>query len=181
MFIKILNNQIEKYPYTPSDLFTEFSDTSFPADLTSADISSFGVYNVVPADRPIVDYTQVVEEVMPVLNNGRWTQVWNIRTATPEEQSAAVAKIVQERVDAVQSHLDQVAQTRNYSSILSACSYASGTHPKYSAEGKACLEWREAVWDTCYQILNEVQAGTRPVPTNEEVIAELPQLIWPVL
>lgn len=179
MFIKILNNQIEKYPYTATDLYQDFPDTSFPSELESADLSDLGVYKVALVERPTVDYTQVVEENNPDLQGGIWTQTWSVRQATSSEQAANMAAIVQQFTEAIQYHLDSTAQTRNYSNIISACSYAAGTHPKYSAEGKACLVWRESVWDVCYQILNDVQAGNRPMPTIEQVISELPVITWP--
>lgn len=179
IFVKIKDNVVNKYPYTSADLFAEFPNTSFPSDLELADLSSFGVFKVIKVDKPVVNYTDVVEEGIPVFDDGNWIQVWNTRLATPAEQSAAMTKIVKEFTDAVQLYLDSVAQTRNYSNIISACSYAAGTHPKYSAEGKACLKWRENVWDACYQILNDVQTGNRPMPTIEQVISELPVITWP--
>ncbi len=179
MFVKIQNDQIEKYPYTATDLFNDFPDTSFPSDLASADLTVFGVHKVTLTTKPIVDYTQIVEEQNPELNNGTWTQVWSVRAATAEEQSAAMTVITRQYTDAIQEYLDQTAQTRNYATILSACSYAAGNHPKYSAEGQACLVWREAVWDKCYEILNDVQTGVRPPPTLQQVISELPTIVWP--
>lgn len=180
MFIKISNNQIEKYPYTATDLYHDFPNTSFPSDLNNADLSDIGVYKVAFVNRPTVNYTQMVEESDPVLQNGVWTQVWSVRQATSSEQAANMAVIVQQFTEAIQHHLDITAQTKNYASIISACSYAAGTHPKYSAEGKACLMWREAVWDKGYQILNDVQNGIRPMPTIEQVINELPLINWPL-
>lgn len=76
---------------------------------------------------------------------------------------------------AVQAHLDATARARGYDSILSACSYAASANP-YQAEGAAFLAWRGAVWQTCYQVLAEVESGTRPVPTEAELIAGLPAL-----
>lgn len=179
MFVKINNNQVIKYPYSANDLYAEYPNTSFPLSLDTADLSDFGVYKVTPTQKPNVDYTQVVEEQSPELIDGVWTQVWFVRSATAEEQTAAMAVITRQYTDAIQEYLDVTAQTRNYATILSACSYAAGNHPKYSAEGQACLEWREAVWDKCYEILNDVQTGVRPPPTLQQVIAELPPMVWP--
>lgn len=79
---------------------------------------------------------------------------------------------------AVQAHMDTIAQTRNYDNIHTACSYANSTDEIFSAEGQACLAWRDAVWRKCYDILAEVKAGTRGIPTVEELIAELPIIEW---
>lgn len=81
-------------------------------------------------------------------------------------------------VRAVQIHLDATARSRGYDSILSACSYAGAPNP-YRAEGEAYLAWRGAVWAHGYQVLRDVQANSRPVPTAAELIAELPALVLP--
>lgn len=78
----------------------------------------------------------------------------------------------------VQSYMDEKAQERGYDNIHTACSYANSTDEVFRAEGQACLAWRDAVWRKCYGILDEVTAGTRPVPTDAEVVAELPVLEW---
>ncbi len=83
-----------------------------------------------------------------------------------------------ELTDAVQDYMDKTAKTRNYDNIFTACSYANSTDPKFKAEGEACVAWRDAVWNTCYSILAEVQAGQRHIPTVDELLAELPQLEW---
>jgi hypothetical protein len=91
---------------------------------------------------------------------------------TPEQIQA-------EMVATVQKHLDDTAKTRGYDGILSLASYASSTHPPFSAEGQAGLDWRDAVWGYCYQVLADVQAQTRTIPTAAELIAELPVMVWP--
>ena len=91
---------------------------------------------------------------------------------TPEEQQAAFTA-------AIQAHLDTFARTRNYDGILSAATYATSTMPKFQAEGQYAVEARDATWAKAYAILGEVMSGVRPMPTLEEVIAELPALSWP--
>ena len=80
--------------------------------------------------------------------------------------------------DGVQAYMDTTAQTRGYDNIHTACSYVNSTDEVFKAEGTACLAWRDSVWRKCYTILNEVKTGKRAVPTLEEVIAELPVLVW---
>lgn len=82
-------------------------------------------------------------------------------------------------VATVQDHLDSVARERGYDGILSLASYATSTHPPFAAEGQAGLNWRDAVWGYCYQVLADVQSGTRTIPTAEALIAELPVMVWP--
>lgn len=81
--------------------------------------------------------------------------------------------------DTIQGHLDAFARTRNYDGILSAATYATSTVDRFLAEGQYAVEARDAVWAKGYEILAEVAGGARPLPTVEEVIAELPGLAWP--
>ena len=80
--------------------------------------------------------------------------------------------------DGVQAYMDTKAQERGYDNIHTACSYVNSTDEVFKAEGTACLAWRDQVWRKCYDILAEVKTGKRAVPTLEEVIAELPVLVW---
>ena len=75
-------------------------------------------------------------------------------------------------IEAVQNMLDNAAKAKNYDSILSACSYAAYPNP-FQAEGQEFVAWRGAVWAKCYEILGEVEAGTRPAPTVPELLAEI--------
>ena len=79
---------------------------------------------------------------------------------------------------AAQAYLDDFARTKTYDGILSACTYATSTSQRLREEGKLCVELRDAVWETAFTILNDVQAGKRPIPTIEQFIAELPKLTW---
>jgi len=79
---------------------------------------------------------------------------------------------------AVQAHLDATARARSYDSALSCVSYIDSTVAQYRAEAATMRDWRDAVWLRCYELLAEVQAGTRPVPTESELIALLPVIQW---
>jgi hypothetical protein len=79
----------------------------------------------------------------------------------------------------VQQHLDTFARTRDYDGILSAATYATSAVPKFKTEGQYAVEARDATWAKCYEVLDAVQSGQRPMPTLEELIAELPVLTWP--
>ena len=74
---------------------------------------------------------------------------------------------------AIQSHLDAQAQSKGYDNITTACSYAAAPNP-FQAEAVSFVSWRGNVWAYCYQELAKVQAGTRAMPTVEQIISELP-------
>ena len=94
---------------------------------------------------------------------------------------AAQQKQLAERiVGDTQFRLDEFARTRNYDSILSACTYATSNVPKFRAEGQHCVNVRDSTWATLYTFLAEVQAGTQPMPTGfADVEPLLPVLAWP--
>jgi hypothetical protein len=92
---------------------------------------------------------------------------------TPEEIQAAFTAQIQAR-------LDDFAQTRNYDSILSACTYATSTVQKFAAEGQYCVEARDATWAAAYAILDAVLAGDRPMPESiADIEDDIPALAWP--
>lgn len=98
---------------------------------------------------------------------------------TDESPPQTEAEIIASLTAAVQEHLDSTAQQRNYDGILSLCSYATSLDPVFHAEGQACVEWRDACWRTSYQMMADVKAGLRPIPTTVELVAELPTMVWP--
>lgn len=87
--------------------------------------------------------------------------------------------LAQTYIDYIQRRLDTFAQTRGYDSALSCCTYVASTVAKFRAEGHYMVEARDLTWSTGYQILADVQAGLRPIPTFEELDAEMPDLQWP--
>ena len=92
---------------------------------------------------------------------------------TPEQ-------IMAECVERTQKRLDDFARTRNYDNILSACTYATSTVPKFQKEGQYCVTARDATWAKLYEILAEVQAGTRSMPSGyKDIEPLLPPLEWP--
>lgn len=105
---------------------------------------------------------------------------------TPEEIDARLnppptpEQIEAQKVALVQAHMDAQARALRYDDIATACTYAEEPAvPKFQAEGQAFRAWRSDVWAKCYDILSEVQAGTRDIPTDAELIAELPALQLP--
>ncbi len=96
----------------------------------------------------------------------------------PEKPPKTDQEIKAELIKAVQKHLDDTARARAYDNIVSACSYAAAPNP-FQAESQAFLVWRADCWMYCCQALDAVQSGARQVPTAQELIAELPQLVLP--
>lgn len=74
---------------------------------------------------------------------------------------------------AVQNELELDAKAKGYDNLISACSYAASANP-FQAEGKLFVTRRGNAWAYCYAELEKVQNGTRPIPTIETFILELP-------
>lgn len=102
----------------------------------------------------------------------------NALFVAPEmSQEQKEAEIQSQLTQAVQHVLDIKAQELLYDNCLSVCSYIDTGFAKFDAEGKAFRAWRSAVWAKGYEILAQVQAGERGIPTEAELIAELPELV----
>lgn len=120
-----------------------------------------------------------IEEIDPV-DGVRRFQIVAVPEPTFEEQIAAAYADFDARVEA---RLNAFAATRRYSSINSACSYSTSTDPQFRLEGEYCVQARDLTYRKCYDLLAEymptVLAGERPIPTWEEIEAQLPKLVWP--
>lgn len=137
--------------------------------------------HVQPTEQPGHDaFLETVVEDPPLQVSGIWTQQWSVRDATPEEMAARKVVLVATITGQTQERLDSFARTRGYDGILSACTYASSTVEKFSAEGQYCVDARDMTWSALYELMAEVEAGQRPVPTGyADIEPLLPALVWP--
>ena len=84
---------------------------------------------------------------------------------TPDEYAGLVESVIREQVIA-----------HNYTSIESACSYASSAVPKFKVEGTTFMRWRDILWHAVDSVgesgvsLDDFAAG---LPTFESVLAEV--------
>lgn len=126
-----------------------------------------------------------------VPNSGEWAELWaevdayakdhpevvQAEPTPPEPTPEEIAAALQAQYTAlIQSMLDKEAQKLGYDDCNSVCTYVDTGVAKFDAEGVAFRKWRSAVWAKGYELLAEVQAGTRPIPTEEELVELLPKL-----
>ena len=74
--------------------------------------------------------------------------------------------------------MTSVALQRGYSSPESCVSYMNSTVAQWQLEASTFNEWRDASWLIMTAILDALQPDD-PVPTIDEVIAQLPTIVWP--
>jgi hypothetical protein len=88
----------------------------------------------------------------------------------PESAEAITARLTA----SVDKYLNDTANSYGYDDIRSMVSYKDDPNPKFDAEGTAAKFWRSAVFTYCIEVIAAVQAGARDIPTEEELIDELP-------
>lgn len=80
---------------------------------------------------------------------------------------------------ALTAHLDAVAQSRNWADRVSLMARAGFAGP-WQADAVAFGTWADGCNVIGYQLLADYQAGTIPQPTIAEMLALLPEMVWPV-
>ena len=98
---------------------------------------------------------------------------WFNRPSALEEQQKAFT-------DAIEAHLNAFVRTRGYDDVNSMAKYNGCKVARFAREFEYVRDAVAETWDMGYAILNAVMDGERPMPTIEEVLAELPTLEWPV-
>lgn len=153
-------------PSGPNDAFLQEQSAMTVLESLTYDAST----EKLEACEPYVDGAFVaVVRVVPLT-------VEDLNTLEANKKAAVKNDIIQQ----TQARLDVFAMTRNYDNILSACTYATSPTAKFATEGQYCVEQRDATWAKLLEILADVEAGTRPVPTGyAEIEPQLPPLVWP--
>lgn len=178
-----INTKTLEYPVTEWTIRSQHPNVCFPQPFVPPE--DYALVFLAPATEynPL---TQGVREIQPELTQkGVWEQRWEIYQLDPElvaqNQAAQRKALFDSIVAGTQEHLDTFARMRNYDGILSLCTYATSSIPKFQVEGQYGVQARDLTWAKLYEILAEVESGTRPLPTGFlEIQTQLPPLVWPV-
>jgi hypothetical protein len=95
-------------------------------------------------------------------------------TLTPKPREVTDPIWQARKSDVIQRHLDSTAQGFGYTNIFTATTYATSLSPKFGPEGIAFRDWRDVVWAAGYQIIADVKADLRIMPSDSELLVELP-------
>lgn len=79
---------------------------------------------------------------------------------------------------AIQRHIDATAKSKQYNDSVSLVSYINSTNQQWKQEAEIFTAWRDSVWQYAFNLLEQVQQGTLPQPTIEELVNSLPQINW---
>ncbi len=154
-------------------------------DLTVSDVSS-ETHKIVSGNEPALPLYWVAGAL--AYDSGYWyvfdqvtydNFVAQARALYEKKAHENAVRVQASIMAATQARLDDFARTRNYDGILSLCTYATSTNPTFAKEGQYGVNMRDATWAKLYEMLAEVEAGIRPVPTGYvDIEAELPVLDW---
>ena len=175
-----INTQTNQYPISEQEIRNQYPNTSFANPFVAP--SEYAVVFQAPA--PVYDaLTQSVREIQPVLVNDKYQQAWEVYDLTPEQvadnQAAAQQALINQYNAALDKHLDTTAQSKRYTDRFT-CAIRAGFQGPYQAEGLAFGQWMDTCNQLAYQMLAEIEAGTRPMfASTDEFIAALPPMVWP--
>lgn len=116
------------------------------------------------------------DESMEIKDLGEIPEGYSLERPYPPPPTIEEQKKIYE--NAVQAHLDAIAQTRGYDNTYTCLSYLNSTDETWKRESNAFNAWRDSVWRKAHEILNAFMAGEIKQPTVEEVISQLPPIDW---
>lgn len=83
------NGNIEKYPYTLTDLVFDNPNVSFSDKITNEDAAFFNVFPVTPSEQPEETYDiNLVRNAK--FENGKWVEFWTSSPATEEQKQERI-------------------------------------------------------------------------------------------
>ena len=173
MYSKIENNEIVEKNISAKQ--ARRNQLNFPpaAKATDDDYRAIGYWPQTGIRPEYSRETQTLSGPKYVIDSDTQTVnlIWTVTDISAEDIAARVQR---KTTTAIQDMLDRQAQEYRYDNIHTACGWAD----KF-ADALALREWGAACWQIAGQIEQDVIAGNRPLPTPEEVLAEMPEFIAP--
>lgn len=127
-------------------------------------------------------------EIAPPNNDQQF--IWNSEDATWElyVEPINIPALIKSYENAIQRHIDEVAQARGYDNGYTCASYFDDKNPRYASDARIFKDWRSDVWVFVNNLLNQYAAAAQAVeeggemPTNipsiDDVIRSLPVIEW---
>ena len=129
------------------------------------------VYDTTTKQESKVDYLGAIKDGFTEIAPSEF-DVWN-GSSWEVDTVAQITAQTRDINNAIQNHLDTKAQEFRYDNMMSARSYAGYTNP-FQTEAQSLAVWASECWVKAGEIEADVKAGNRPMPSVDEVLAELP-------
>lgn len=91
LLVKATNDTVQQYPYSVGLLRKENPNTSFPKQVSAADMASFNVYPVTEVTPTVSDTQKLVKVWTPTLVGGDWVLAHEAVDLTSEDIAEATA------------------------------------------------------------------------------------------
>lgn len=139
-YAKIVNGQVEKYPYSAADLRAENPNVSYPEVIRYGFFVAAGALPVNQVERPEVDHTKNLAEGTPeVRADGSVWQVWVVSDATEAE----IADRVSAKWEAVRSRRNRELEACDWTQLPDV--------PLFAAKVAEWAVYRQALRDVTNQ------------------------------
>lgn len=116
MYVKVKNNQIEKYPYNMSDFRNDYPNVTLPKSYTPSSLAEYNVF-LVKLERGIGEYNPLTHKIVnastPTLINGVWTITRTLVEMPYEEQLMVVERERKKEYPPVDEYMDGLVKGSN--------------------------------------------------------------------
>lgn len=164
------------------DIMLDHPTVSFPnRGWSDDDLEPYGYAELhFPAEHPFPGTYEKLVETIPHKIDNKWYIQFEVIPMTEKEIELTNLNFRLDIIEGTKGRLNQFANTKDYDNIMSLCTYSSSTNPVYKIEGEYGIKARDDTWNKVYEILADVDAGLRTMPTGfEQIVSELPILEWP--
>jgi len=100
MYVKTENGNVITYPYRPAMLVAENPNVSFPAEMSDELLAEFGVYPVIPSEKPVESVRKTISETNPVNTAEGWVQAWSTEDIPFEIKASETRQIRDQKLKA---------------------------------------------------------------------------------
>jgi hypothetical protein len=113
MYALIVNDKIERYPYSLGEYSQDNPQVSLPSEITTQLLTELGLISVSETPAPNHDpVTQYLKEGTPQKRSGVWCQVWSVQDRPQDEideiRRNKLESVVQQRARAYRNEADPI-------------------------------------------------------------------------
>lgn len=137
-----------------------------------AQIENGKVVNVLELEDSATEWGEL--PLVPSTTAGIGDEYVNGEFFKPEPEPESPDRIKQRLESFLDAHLDSIAKNCGYLSVAHFLSYLNSTVPAWQTEAVAFNKFRDEFWQAAIAIEEDALAGNRPVPTEQELLADLP-------